>query len=180
MFIWVDCSKSDRVGNLGRGNRHWHWCVTSCLLISGLCIKGVSIYRVLGAGVESMTHGYGPAAQPKAFSEKVLSCQEAEDCLIPMGITSENVAAQYKISREVQDKFAAESFHKASVAQKTGKFTAEIIPITVKIVDPKTEEEKDVVVDSDDGIRDGVTAQSLSKLKPAFTENGTTHAGTRR
>lgn len=112
------------------------------------------------------------------FSEKVLSNQEAKDCLIPMGITSENVAAAYKISRETQDKFAAESFRKAAAAQKGGKFAAEIIPVTVKFVDPKTEDEKEIVVDSDDGIREGVTAESLSKLKPAFTKNGTTHAGT--
>ena len=124
-----------------------------------------------------MTHGYGPAAQPKAFSDKVLSCQEAEDCLIPMGITSENVAKQYNISRETQDKFAAESFRRAAEAQKAGKFRSEIIPVTVKLVDPKTEEEKDFVVDSDDGIREGVTAASLAKLKPAFSKDGSTHAG---
>lgn len=124
-----------------------------------------------------MTHGYGPGAQPKAFSDKVLSCQEAEDCLIPMGITSENVAKQYNITREAQDKFAAESFRRAAEAQKAGKFKSEIIPVTVKLVDPKTEEERDAVIDSDDGIREGVTAASLSKLKPAFSKDGSTHAG---
>lgn len=124
-----------------------------------------------------MTHGYGPSAQPKAFSEKILSNQEAEDCLIPMGITSENVAAQFKITRATQDKFAAESFRKAAAAQKAGKFTAEIIPVTTKSIDPKTEEEKEIIVDSDDGIREGVTFESLSKLKPAFAKDGTTHAG---
>ncbi|KAH8108293.1 thiolase [Phellopilus nigrolimitatus] len=131
----------------------------------------------IGAGVESMTHGYGAGAQPAAFSDKVLSCEEAEDCLIPMGITSENVAAQYGISRAVQDDFAAKSFQKAAAAQKAGKFAAEIVPVTVKVVDPKTEEEKEIVVDSDDGVREGVTAASLAKLKPAFKKDGTTHAG---
>ncbi|TDL21890.1 thiolase [Rickenella mellea] len=131
----------------------------------------------IGAGVESMTHGYGAAAQPKAFSEKVLENQEAEDCLIPMGITSENVAAKYGIKRTEQDAFAATSFQRAAAAQKAGKFHSEIIPITVKQVDPKTEEEKEVLVDSDDGIRDGVTAASLAKLKPAFSATGSTHAG---
>ncbi|KLO10849.1 thiolase [Schizopora paradoxa] len=131
----------------------------------------------IGAGVESMTAGYGAGAQPAAYSDKVLECQEAEDCLIPMGITSENVAAENNITRETQDKFAAESFRRAAAAQKAGKFVAEIIPVTVKIVDPKTEEEKTIVVDSDDGIREGVTAESLAKLKPAFSKTGTTHAG---
>ncbi|THG99621.1 hypothetical protein EW145_g7227 [Phellinidium pouzarii] len=131
----------------------------------------------IGAGVESMTHGYGPSAQPAGYSEKVLSCQEAEDCLIPMGITSENVAEQYNITRKTQDEFSAHSFQKAAAAQKAGKFTAEIIPVTVTVVDPKTEASRDIVVDADDGIREGVTAASLGKLKPAFKEGGSTHAG---
>lgn len=71
-----------------------------------------------GAGVESMTQGYGARAMPSA-SDLILSNQEAADCLIPMGITSENVAADYKISREVQDDFAAKSFQKAAAAQVT-------------------------------------------------------------
>lgn len=131
----------------------------------------------IGAGVESMTFGYGARAQADEFSEKVLACQEAEDCLIPMGITSENVAADYGITRQQQDEFAAASYQKAAAAQKAGKFKDEIVPIKVKWVDPKTEKETEIVVDQDDGIRDGVTAQSLGKLKPAFKENGTTHAG---
>lgn len=65
-----------------------------------------------------MTFGYGPAAQPASYSPEVLSHPAAEDCLIPMGITSENVAKEYGISREAQDKFAARSFQKAAEAQK--------------------------------------------------------------
>ena len=124
-----------------------------------------------------MSKYYGPMAQPPEISEKVLENEWAQDCLVPMGITSENVAAQFKITRAVQDKFAAESFRRAAAAQKAGKFTAEIIPVTTKIVDPKTEEEKEIVVDHDDGVREGVTAESLAKLKPAFAKDGTTHAG---
>ena len=114
---------------------------------------------------------------PDGFSEAVLANQESEDCLIPMGITSENVAADYKISRQIQDEFAAKSFQKAAAAQKSGKFKDEIVPLKVKIVDPKTEQESEVVVDRDDGVRDGVTAESLGKLKPAFKKDGSTHAG---
>ena len=124
-----------------------------------------------------MTFGYGAQSQPDGWSEKVLSVQEAEDCLIPMGITSENVAADFHISRDVQDDFSAKSFQKAAKAQKEGKFRDEIVPITVKWVDPKTEQEKEITVDADDGIREGVTKESLSKLKPAFRKDGTTHAG---
>ncbi|KAG1804604.1 Thiolase, N-terminal domain-containing protein [Suillus variegatus] len=131
----------------------------------------------IGSGVESMTFGYGAGSLPDGWSDEVLTSQEAEDCLIPMGITSENVASDFGISREVQDKFSAESYQKAAAAQKTGKFKDEIVPLKVKITDPKTEKVSEIVVDMDDGIRDGVTAESLSKLKPAFTKNGTTHAG---
>ena len=123
-----------------------------------------------------MTQGFGAKAAPD-ISDEVLEVQDAEDCLLPMGITSENVASDYKISRQAQDEFAAKSFQKAAAASKAGKFKAEIIPITAKFIDPKTEKVLEIVVDQDDGIRDGVTVASLAKLKPAFTKDGSTHAG---
>ena len=129
-----------------------------------------------GAGVESMTHGFGSRAAPDV-SDAILANKESEDCLIPMGITSENVAADFHIPRKIQDEFAAHSFQKAAAANKAGKFKDEIIPIKTTIMDPKTQKEVDIVVDSDDGIREGVTAESLFKLKPAFTKDGSTHAG---
>ncbi|KAF5370976.1 hypothetical protein D9615_010040 [Tricholomella constricta] len=131
----------------------------------------------IGAGVESMTMGYGPAGVPAEYSEEVLSNPLAADCLIPMGFTSENVATDYNISRADQDAFAAASFQKAAAASKAGKFKAEILPITARVVDPKTEKTVEVLVDADDGIREGVTAESLAKLKPAFSKTGSTHAG---
>ncbi|KAF4574336.1 3-ketoacyl-CoA thiolase with broad chain length specificity [Pleurotus pulmonarius] len=140
-------------------------------------IKTGQIDIGIGAGVESMTFGYGASSQPTGYSDLILSNQEAEDCLIPMGITSENVAKDYGIGRLEQDRFAAESFRRAAAAQKAGKFKDEIIPLKVKVIDPKTEEEKEIVVEADDGVRDGVTVESLGKLKPAFTKDGTTHAG---
>src|SRR5262245_40387513 len=96
-----------------------------------------------GAGVQSMTFGYGPSSQPDGWSETVLTNQEAEDCLIPIGITSENVASDFNISCQKQDEFSAKSFQKAAAAQKAGKFRAEIVPLKVKIVDPKTKQEGD-------------------------------------
>lgn len=125
-----------------------------------------------------MTLGFfNPASNPDAISEKVLAVPKAQECLLPMGVTSENVSKDFGITRKVQDEFAAKSFVKAAAAQKQGKFKSEIIPITVKFVDPKTKNESEIVVDKDDGIRDGVTAQSLSKLKPSFAEDGCSHAG---
>ncbi|KAL1755467.1 Thiolase, N-terminal domain-containing protein, partial [Schizophyllum commune] len=131
----------------------------------------------IGSGVESMTFGYGPGAAPDGYSEEVLKTKEAEDCLIPMGITSENVAADFGIGRAEQDAFAAQSFQKAAAAQKAGKFRAEIVPVQTTVIDPKTEQARPVLVDADDGIREGVTPESLAKLKPAFSKTGSTHAG---
>ena len=124
-----------------------------------------------------MTLGFNGSSQPDGISEKVLAFPKAQECLLPMGITSENVSKDFGITRQVQDEFAAKSFVKAAAAQKQGKFKNEIFPLTVKFVDPKTKNESEIVVDKDDGIRDGVTAQSLSKLKPSFAEDGFSHAG---
>ncbi|KAI0069762.1 acetyl-CoA acetyl transferase [Panus rudis PR-1116 ss-1] len=140
-------------------------------------IRAGQIEIGIGAGVESMTFGYGAKAQPDEYSPKVLSNPEAEDCLLPMGITSENVAREYGITRLAQDTFAAASFQKAAKAQREGRFEREIVPITVTWVDPKSGQEKEVRVDRDDGVREGVTVESLGKLKPVFDKNGSTHAG---
>lgn len=88
-----------------------------------------------------------------------------------MGITAENIARQYGISREEQDQFAALSQNKAEHAQKAGYFGAEIIPFAVH--KGKTE----VVANRDEGIREGSTCQILAKLRPAFSPDGTVTAG---
>src|ERR1700737_2647874 len=93
------------------------------------------------------------------------------------GITSENVAKKYNISRQAQDEFAASSYQKAEAAQKAGYFDEEIYPVTVKYSDPKTGDETTITVTKDDGVRPGTTVESLSKLKPAFSKDGSTHAG---
>ncbi|WP_417246698.1 acetyl-CoA C-acetyltransferase [Celeribacter sp.] len=88
-----------------------------------------------------------------------------------MGITAENVAEQWQISREMQDEFALASQNKAEAAQKAGKFSDEIIPITVKTRKSET------VVDQDEFIRHGATLESMQKLRPAFDREGTVTAG---
>jgi acetyl-CoA C-acetyltransferase len=88
-----------------------------------------------------------------------------------MGITAENVAAKWQISREEQDKFALGSQNKAEAAQKAGKFVDEIAPFTVAT------RKGDVIVDSDEYIRAGTTLEGLAKLKPAFSKDGTVTAG---
>ena len=87
-----------------------------------------------------------------------------------MGITAENVAAKWQISREEQDQFALASQNKAEAAQKAGKFADEIIPFTVKT------RKGDIVVAADEYIRHGATLESMQKLRPAFTKDGTVTA----
>ncbi|KAK9447971.1 Thiolase, N-terminal domain-containing protein [Limtongia smithiae] len=129
----------------------------------------------LAAGVESMSQNWGPQAV-SPFSGDLSSHPEAAKCLIPMGVTSENVATKYGLTRKEQDAFAADSYQKAEKAQKAGVFKAEILPIKAKVIN-SSGEEKVVTVSDDEGIRYGVTPESLSKIKPAFSENGVTHAG---
>lgn len=88
-----------------------------------------------------------------------------------MGITAENIAAQFGITREEQDAFAAASQAKAAKAQAEGKFAGEIIPLTIK------NKKGDVVVDKDEFIRGESTAEVLAKLRPAFKSDGTVTAG---
>ena len=88
-----------------------------------------------------------------------------------MGQTAENIAAKWGISRQEQDEFAAASQNKAEAAQKSGRFDEEIAPVTIK------GRKGDVVVDKDEFIRHGVTAESLAGLRPAFAKDGTVTAG---
>ncbi len=83
-----------------------------------------------------------------------------------MGNTAENVAQKYQITRVEQDTFAAGSQNKAEAAQKSGRFKDEIVPVTVKT------RKGDVVVDTDEFPRHGTTAESLAKLRPAFSKEG--------
>lgn len=87
-----------------------------------------------------------------------------------MGITAENVAEKYGITREEQDEFAAWSQNKAVKAQEEGRFEAEIVPVPVKM------KKETVLVTKDEGPRAGVTKESISKLKPAFKPDGTVTA----
>ena len=102
---------------------------------------------------------------------------EAANCKVPMGVLSEQMAKDRDIARVEQDKFAASSYQKAVKAQKAGLFDEEIVPLQARWIDPKTSEEKIITVRADDGIRDGVTPESLGKIRPAFAKDGSIHAG---
>ncbi len=87
-----------------------------------------------------------------------------------MGMTAENVAKEFQITREEQDRFAVGSQNKAEAAKKAGKFKDEIVPVTIK------GRKGDTVVDSDEYIRDGVTYESVAGLRSAFMKDGTVTA----
>ena len=87
-----------------------------------------------------------------------------------MGTTAENVAKQFQITREDQDRLAVGSQNKAEAARKAGKFKDEIAPVTVKT------RKGDVIVSDDEYIKDGVTMEAVGKLKPAFDKAGTVTA----
>ncbi|MDH7792700.1 acetyl-CoA C-acetyltransferase [Ochrobactrum sp. AN78] len=89
----------------------------------------------------------------------------------PMGITAENIAKQWQLSREEQDVFALASQHNAEAAQKAGRFDDEIVPFTVK------NRKGETIVSADEYIRAGTTIEALAKLKPAFDKEGTVTAG---
>lgn len=93
------------------------------------------------------------------------------------GVTSENVASRFGVTRQQQDKFAAQSHNRAEAARAAGKFRAEIVPVDTVWKDPKSGEEKRVVISEDDGIRPGATAGSLAGLRAVFKKDGSTTAG---
>ena len=88
-----------------------------------------------------------------------------------MGVTAENIAQKWQISRDEQDAFAVASQNKAEAAKKSGRFKDEIVPVVIK------SKKGDVVVDTDEYIRDGATVDGMAKLRPAFNKEGTVTAG---
>ena len=95
-----------------------------------------------------------------------------EYCGTGMGVTAENLAKKYGISREEQDQFAFESHMRAARARENGKFAAEIVPVTVR-----GRKGKETVVAEDEHIRPNTTVQRLAQLKPAFLSDGTVTPG---
>ncbi|OQR92766.1 3-ketoacyl-CoA thiolase A [Achlya hypogyna] len=126
----------------------------------------------IAAGVESMSLTDMGSSAPDVNWEDVYANEGATNCTVSMGLTSENVAAKYGITRAQQDAMAAESHAKAATAQAKGYFAAEITPVVLKTDDGET-----VVISQDEGVRPGTTVEGLAKLRASFKENGTTTAG---
>ncbi|XP_022616407.1 3-ketoacyl-CoA thiolase, peroxisomal [Seriola dumerili] len=137
-------------------------------------IRSECIDLGLACGVESMS--LRSVGNPGDLSSRLMDNDKARDCIIPMGITSENVAERFGVSREKQDAFALSSQQKAARAQASGLFDQEIVPVITKLVDDGGKE-REVTVRRDDGVRPGTSLDGLGKLRPAFKPDGSTTAG---
>ncbi len=152
----------------------------SSVALSAGMIKAGDADVVITGGTENMSSSN--YVLPKARNGFRMGDQKVVDTMISdglwdvfnnyhMGITAENLAEKYSITREEQDAFSAQSQNKAEAALNAGKFKNEIVPLII----PRRKGE-DLVFDTDEYPRAGVTAEGLSKLKPAFKKDGTVTA----
>lgn len=136
---------------------------------------------VIAGGQENMSlgpHVLANSRKGKKLGDWVLQDSAVEDGLMDifnhyhMGITAENIATQFKITREDQDKFAFESQQKCAKAMQSGRFKDEIIPVSITV--PKKDP---IIFDQDEFPKPTTTLEALAKLKPAFKADGTVTAG---
>ena len=148
----------------------------SIAMAASLILAG-SADVVVAGGTESMTMvpmgGNKPSFNPELVDTR-------PEVFLPMGLTAEEVARRYKVTREDQDQFAYHSHRKALAAIRDGRFREEIVPVSTVLFrqsDGGTPVRKEIVFDTDDGPRADTTVEALSKLKPAFDARGTVTAG---
>ena len=146
------------------------------IALAALKIQAGWAQVTIGGGVESMTYVPMGGSIPRPHPEYA---QKQSELYISMGLTAENVAKRYEVTREQQDEFAAMSQQKAATARSKGWFT-EIVPTpaTRFVQDDKDVYRKETFIqEHDDGIREGTTAEGLANLRPAFAANGSVTAG---
>ncbi|KAM2054360.1 hypothetical protein ACFX1T_003896 [Malus domestica] len=140
-----------------------------------MCSPSVDLIFILNtgiaAGLESTT--VDKLDRFRKINPKVDIFAQAHNCLLAVGITSENVAQRYGVTQKEQDRAAVESHRHAAAASASGKFKDEIVPI----VYPNTGEERPVTISVDNGIRPNTNMNDSAKLKPAFKRDGSTTAG---
>jgi acetyl-CoA acyltransferase len=148
------------------------------IALADLRIRGGGERVVIAGGTETMSllpfGGLKPSPNPYMAEHYPAS-------LLTMGLTAERVARHYAVSREDQDAFSLASHRKAIAAQAAGRFTDELIPVTVTTAVPGTKAGKIVVTEAifsaDEGPRADTSAEALGKLKPAFSAQGSVTAG---
>ena len=132
---------------------------------------------MLAGGVESMSRVPGGGNKP-SFSQEVMDA--STDAYLSMGLTAENVASRFDVTRDEQDAFSVESHKRALAAQAEGRFADEIVPVNVSRWRPGPDGkaiEETSVHSVDEGPRAGTTLEVLAKLKPAFRKDGSVTAG---
>jgi acetyl-CoA acyltransferase len=152
---------------------------------SGLQAIATAAYEIMAGGTEVMIAGgvefmsqvpiMGLTPSPNPYL-----VEHNPQAYTSMGLTAENVAEKFKISREDQDRFALGSHQKAAKAIKEGKFKEEILPIPAKVKETKedgTVVVKEVIFDTDEGVRYDASLEGLAALKPVFKNKGTVTAG---
>lgn len=131
---------------------------------------------VVAGGVESMSQI--PMGGSMMYPNPAL-VERRPGAFTGMGLTAENVAEKFKISRDDQDTFGAESQQKAEAALKAGKFKGQIVPLKVRRQKPLPNgrfEFEEIIFDTDEGVRPGTTKEGISQLRPAFKPNGSVTA----
>lgn len=147
------------------------WCSSGLMAIRAIAnaIQAGEIECGLATGAESMTNAAKEKINRSAEVES--ASQDAKDCSMPMGWTSENVAKDFNISRERMDAFAARSHQRAGAAQAAGKFDAEILPINaIALPGGKEGPRERKLLKADEGIRANSTPEALGKIKAAFPQ----------
>lgn len=151
----------------------------NCVNQAAEMIKAGDAEIVVAGGMENMTMSPYAVTQGRygyRMGDGTLVDTMVKDALTDafyqyhMGITAENIAEKWNITREEQDRFAAWSQSKAARARQEGRFKEEIVPVTVE------SKKKTIVFAEDEGIRPETTAESIGRLRPAFKENGTVTA----
>ncbi|MBU6505133.1 MAG: acetyl-CoA C-acyltransferase [Betaproteobacteria bacterium] len=163
------------------------------MTVNRFCASGLSAIQIaadrirvgaadvmLAGGVESMSRipmgGFHPAPHPDLFLSR-----ENEGLAYGMGLTAENVAQQWNVTREDQDAYALQSHQRALAAQQSGAFAQEITPLTVPHRTPLGESGEvavhEALVEADEGPRADTSLQALSQLRPAFKAKGSVTAG---
>jgi acetyl-CoA C-acetyltransferase len=162
---------SNKLPDSVNGSTISRYCASSlnAIRIAADSIKAGDGEVYIAAGVESVSR-VGPnseATLPDTQNEKLQGSNGTHDAYIAMGVTAENVADKYGVSREDMDKYAKRSQDLAVESRDSGFFDREIVGVEVN----------GAVVDKDDGPRPGTTLEKLAELKPAFREDGTVTAG---
>ena len=132
---------------------------------------------VVAGGVESMSQI--PMGGSMMYPNPAL-VETRPGAFTGMGLTAENVAERFRISRDEQDEFGAKSQQKAEAAIKAGKFKSQIVPLKVKKQKQLPNGHfafEEIIFDTDEGVRPGTTKESIAKIRPAFKPNGSVTAG---